>query len=65
MAMAMAMAMAMQKKLTGWRYKNPDGLKELEREGKTYKWCNKDCHPAKQWCDRPVCRNRADYKKVP
>ena len=35
----------------------------MTREGKTYKWCNKDCHPAEQWCDRPVCRNRADYKK--
>ena len=52
-----------KKKLTGWRYKNPDGLTEMTREGKTYKWCNKDCHPAEQWCDRPVCRNRADYKK--
>ena len=52
-----------KKRFTGWRYKNPDGLTEMERQGKKYKWCNKDCHPCEQWCDRPVCRNRAEYKK--
>ena len=48
---------------TGWRYQNPDNKTELICNDKTYKWCNKDCHPCEQWCDRPVCRNRADYNK--
>ena len=28
------------------------------------KWCDKYCHPQPQWCSRPNCMNKADYKKA-
>ena len=49
---------------TGWRYQNPDNKTELVRNNKTHKWCDKDCHPQPQWCSRPNCMNKADYKKA-
>ena len=49
---------------TGWRYQNPENKTELERNDKTYKWCNKDCHPQPQWCPRKNCMNKADYKRA-
>ena len=49
---------------TGWRYQNPDNKTELVRNNKTHKWCNKDCHSQPQWCSRPNCMNKADYKKA-
>ena len=48
----------------GWRYQNPDNKTELVRNNKTYKWCDKDCHPQPMWCPRTNCMNRADYKKA-
>ena len=50
------------RKCTVWRYKNPDNQRVLEQNGKTYKWCDKDCHPCEQWCECKNCRHCADYK---
>ena len=46
-----------------WRFSNPNDKKEMKRNERTYKWCSNDCHPRPMWCPRPICMNRADYKK--
>jgi hypothetical protein len=43
-----------------WRYDNPDNLQEKVINGRTMKWCSKDCHRRPQWCGRRNCLNKAE-----
>ena len=48
----------------GWRYHNPDDLKEKKIGGRLMKWCSSDCHQKPQWCGRRNCLNNADYAEA-
>eukprot|EP00957_Ditylum_brightwellii_P189991 14464024-Ditylum_brightwellii.AAC.1 len=32
------------KKKGSWKFQNPENLKQMERNGHTWKWCSNDCH---------------------
>ena len=46
-----------------WRYSRTSGQEEMEKNGIKYKWCTKDCHKKPQWCSRPICRTKVEFKK--
>ena len=48
----------------GWRYENPDNLAEKVINGRTMKWCTKDCHRRPQWCGRRNCLDKAEYAEA-
>ena len=46
-----------------WKFRNPDNLKTMERNDRTWKWCENDCHAKPMWCPRPNCMSREAYKE--
>ena len=45
----------------GWQYNNPNVDKVKRVRGRTYKWCNKDCHAQPMWCGRRTCLSKEEY----